>query len=249
MTFELFEVGGCIRDELLGATTKDIDFTVVGPKSHAEMRAELVKRGFKIHTEDEFHGTIRCGVPASMKELRAIAKDADFVLARHESSESDGRHPDKIEAGTLEDDLSRRDFTINALARPVGTMLKGEIIDLFGGLDDLEHSRLRFVGDPMTRIREDALRVIRGFRFMLTKDLFATKETQEALFSEEAADLLSAFHGTKRVVSVERIQGELDRMFRASTLDTLDFLSRMPEHTRDALFPDPIRLCATLSQA
>ena len=122
-----FEVGGCVRDSLLGRNTKDIDFTVVAP-SFGAMRQHLLNEGFTIHVENPEFQTIRCGVPEG-HVLRKRTKDADFVWARHEGPYSDGRHPDWVEPGTLLDDLERRDFTVNAIARGVD----GHIIDPFDG--------------------------------------------------------------------------------------------------------------------
>ena len=115
--------------------------------------------------------TIRAQVPASEAKLLARTKVADFVLCRKDSASGDGRRPDSVEPGTVLDDLARRDFTMNAIARDVQT---GEVLDPHGGREDIKWKTLRFVGDPMTRIREDGLRVLRGLRFMITKGLRTT---------------------------------------------------------------------------
>ncbi len=245
MEFQLFEVGGCVRDDLLGVDSKDVDFSVVGPQSFAEMRDELVRRGFKVFVESEETVTVRAKVPASMPELQARTDVADFVLARKESTESDGRRPEVVEVGTLEDDLRRRDFTVNALARAMDDSL----VDLFGGLDDLANMTLRFVGVPMDRLREDALRVLRGFRFLVTKGFTAAPETWEALTSPEAAELLSAVRSDgSRVVSVERMREEVNKMMLADTPATLELLVSLPEATRKAMFPEGLRLSATMKK-
>ena len=160
---QVYEVGGCVRDSLLGIPSKDVDFVCVAA-SYAAMRTWMVGQGFKLWLEKPEFVTIRASVPQN-HPLRARTRDADFVLARRDAPSSDGRRPDWVEAGTLADDLARRDFTVNALARGED----GVIIDLFGGRDDLAAKTLRFVGEPMARIREDGLRVLRGFRFMVTK--------------------------------------------------------------------------------
>lgn len=232
-----FEVGGCIRDELMGVKSKDVDFTVVAPSFDA-MRAELVERGFKIWEERPEFATIRAGVPEG-DPLRSRTKDADFVLARKDGPSSDGRRPDFVEPGDLIDDLARRDFTCNAIARSV----QGELIDPFGGQGDIEDRRLRFVGDPEERIREDGLRVIRGFRFMVMKGLVPTPFTAKALCSPLAIEMLAG-------VAIERVQQELDRMLRFDTRATLDLLGHgmPPEMLERSIFRDGLRLGATLAR-
>lgn len=233
----IFEVGGCVRDELLGVPTKDIDFTVVAPSFDA-MRNHLLDEGFRIHTENPEFFTIRAGVPEGHK-LREVTKDADFVWARREGPSSDGRHPDWVEPGSLADDLARRDFTVNALARTTEGDMAGLIIDFHDGIADLQHRKLRFVGDPIERIREDGLRVLRGFRFMVTKGFTPDQETWDALTSDSAAEMLQC-------VSVGRIQGELDRMFQHDTIASFDLLSKAGDAIREAIFRDGLRLAATM---
>ena len=227
-----YEVGGCVRDWHWGIPTKDIDFVVLAP-SFAAMRAWILKEGFKIHVEKEEFVTIRAGVPEGHR-LRSRTKDADFVLARKDGVSSDGRRPDSVEPGTLEDDLARRDFTINAIARSV----RGEFVDPFGGLADCDARILRFVGNPEDRIREDGLRVLRGFRFMVTKNVTPTEETRAALCSDLAVEMLS-------YVSTERIREELLKMFSHDTLGTLALVETFSENMKQALFAN-IKLAPTM---
>lgn len=224
MKFELFEVGGCVRDEFLGLDSKDVDFTVVGPESFEEFEAELVRRGFEVFESRPEFVTVRAKVPASMPELRARSLVADFVLARKDGESSDGRRPDFVEPGTLLDDLARRDFTVNAMARA----LDGSLVDPFDGRGDLERMTLRFVGDAMTRLREDGLRMLRGFRFMVVKGFTAEAATMEALRSDEAAELL-------RSVSAERKRDELEKMLKADARATMELLRSLPEVTVEAV--------------
>jgi tRNA nucleotidyltransferase/poly(A) polymerase len=236
MEFETFIVGGFLRDRVLGIPSKDLDFTVLAPSFDA-MRDALVADGFTIHTEKPEFVTIRCGVPKGHR-FREHARDADFVLARKDSATGDGRRPDFVEPGTLLDDLSRRDFTANAFAENAVT---GEIIDPFGGVTDCLNKTLRFVGSPEQRITEDGLRVLRGFRFMVTKGFCPTGATMEALFSELATEMLAA-------VSVERIREELERMFAHDTLLALRVFDEVSITMRKAIFRDGLRLSATLAK-
>lgn len=232
---KFYEVGGAVRDELMGLKSKDVDFVVVAP-SYAAMRARLEADRFKIFLEKPEFVTIRAAIPNG-HPLRARAKDADFVLARKDGPSGDGRRPDYVEAGTLEDDLQRRDYTINALAKDPAT---GEVIDLFGGKADIANRCLRFVGNPRDRIREDGLRVLRGFRFVVTKKLaMIHSETWLALRSPESAEMLSC-------VSIERAREEVEKMFAADTLGTLKLFSELPEYLVKAIFREGLRLSATL---
>jgi tRNA nucleotidyltransferase (CCA-adding enzyme) len=241
--FDILEVGGAVRDELLGITSKDVDFTVVATNAAPEacveeVFADLIRHleaeSFKVFVTNPEFLTIRAKVPMG-HELATRTDVADFVLARQDGPTLDGRRPAFVRPGTLFDDLSRRDFTVNAMART----LKGELVDPFGGETDLRDGLLRFVGNPMERVREDGLRVLRAFRFMVTKGFSPTPETHEVLVSEEAAEMLS-------VVSTERIREELEGMFKVNTVETLALFATLPTHTVSAMFPEGLRLSATM---
>lgn len=231
-----WKVGGCVRDDFLGVKTKDIDFAVEGVESFDHMRTLLLAEGFKIHTEKEEFLTIRCGVPKD-SPLREIAKDADFVMCRKDSDTGDGRRPDFVEPGTIVDDLARRDFTVNAIAENAET---GEIFDPHNGIEDLNKRQLRFVGDAKQRIAEDGLRVMRGFRFHVTKEFSFTGDTWLALISPLATEMLGK-------VSIERIQIELDKMFKHDMFHALDVVCHMiPVEMQEVIFRDGLWLKPTL---
>lgn len=235
MTIKIYTVGGAVRDMLLGKTSKDVDFVVLAPSFDA-MRQHLQSQGFKIFIEKPEFATIRCNVPLGHK-LRELTKDADFVLARKDGYSSDGRRPDFVEPGTLLDDLSRRDFTMNAIAFDPET---GELTDPFNGADDIKRKRIRFVGDPYKRIEEDGLRALRGIRFAVTKGFFFSPDTHEAIRSRLAAEMMHC-------VSVERIREELEKMFLHNTFRALEAIEEyMPDAMRSAIFRDGLRLGATL---
>jgi tRNA nucleotidyltransferase (CCA-adding enzyme) len=134
------------------------------------------------------------------------------------------------------DDLERRDFTVNAMA-----MLGGELVDPFGGREDLESNLLRFVGNPTDRIAEDGLRVMRALRFAATKGFDIDADTWDAINSDFAAEMLMK-------VSVERIREELERMFLADTLWSLRVLNDINIEVQDAIFRDGLRLMPTLKK-
>lgn len=233
---KMFLVGGIVRDMLLGVPCKDHDFTVVMPEGTTEpfsaMRDVLEARGVEVFVETPQFLTIRGRFARDDAEFPGVA--GDFVLARKDSATGDGRRPDSVEPGTLMDDLARRDFTVNAMALDGTT-----VVDPFGGQADLAAGVLRFVGDPMTRIREDALRVMRALRFSVTKGFVLESASEEAICSEESACLLAA-------ISEDRRSEELSRMFRFDTEATLDCLASIPTSLRAAIFAGRVRLDSTL---
>lgn len=243
-SFQFFEVGGAVRDSLMGLSSKDVDFSVVAPEGQFDtadaafvaLESFLSNQGFEVFESRSEFLTIRAKVPKG-HALSARTTVADFVLARKDGPYSDGRRPDWVRPGTLEDDILRRDFTVGALCRDVN----GTLIDLVGGEADLRDRTLRFVGDGALRVSEDGLRVARGLRFMVTKGLSPAPETWDVLTSELAAEMLSK-------VAVERIREELVKMFKVDTLLSLQLLGGLPIPTQEAIFRDGLRLDATLAQ-
>ncbi len=165
--FEGYVVGGCVRDALLGLTPQDYDMcTDATPKEIAQIfrKQELVRNGEK-------HGTIGVILAGQVYEITTF---------RTEGTYSDGRHPDTVSfVQNLQEDLSRRDFTVNAMAYSPST----GFIDLFGGQQDLQDGILRTVGDPEKRFAEDALRILRGVRFAVRFDWMVEPKTLQAMGS------------------------------------------------------------------
>lgn len=246
MNVQLFEVGGCVRDEILGVPVNDYDYTVVAPSFDA-MRDHLLSKGFEIFLETPQYLTIRARFPSMTEDgdtsIGMFAGKvrnrltADFVLARKEGAYSDGRRPDEVHPGSLLDDLSRRDFTVNAIAKDAG----GEYIDPFDGIKDLRMGVLRAVGNAEDRLREDALRALRALRFSLTKRLSLTNELGQALESDWLPPLLSS-------VSAERRREELSKMFKFNTVASMELLFWFPLLTK-AAFQDGLWLKPTLERA
>lgn len=243
---EFFEVGGCVRDDLLGIKTKDVDFAVemTGMKELADtpenmfniMRGYLAGAGFKeFEVKPEFF-TIRAQVPDG-HELMKRTRVADFVMCRKEGPYSDGRRPDWVEIGDIFDDLARRDFTMNAIARD----LDGQLIDPHFGVNDINSGLIRFVGDPYQRIREDGLRVLRALRFSVTKNFFIHPETSFAMKSKDAIEALS--HG----IADERIQQEIDKMMHHDSIKSILLLNQYPQ-LLPVIFGGKVRLAATMKK-
>jgi len=211
MTIQLFEVGGSIRDEFLGLENKDRDFCAVAPSW------EVLLAWCKANMNKIFLVTPEFLTVRGFMGGEAI----DIVLCRKDGPSTDGRHPDEVTPGTLEDDLARRDFTMNALAVEVDTKLNrtGEVIDLFGGVEDIKNRKLRAVGDVCDRLNEDGLRLLRAARFIVTKDVKADDELAFCLETAVWWDHLA------KTVSQERIREELQKMFKHNTAATMKFLT------------------------
>lgn len=244
---QLFEVGGCVRDSIIGVPSKDIDFSVVlssddvnlsavGP--FETMEARLNQMGFKIFLSTPEFLTVRAQFPRtgslSAKPERG-GMTADFVLARKESGYTDGRRPDVVEPGTLMDDLSRRDFCMNAIAKDA----EGNLIDPFNGVEDIGIGVIRAVGNPFDRLNEDALRALRALRFSVTKGFTIDKQLE---FAMQSAAVLDAIENK---ISDERIQVELSKMFRFDTVASLVALHKYPALMR-AVFAGSVSLDATM---
>ena len=193
-----------MRDEILGIPHKDFDYTVEA-ESFEAMRDAIVRRGGDIFLEKPEFFTIRARC-----EIGGELQAADFVLPRKDGAYSDGRRPDEVEVGTLQDDLARRDFTINAIARSE----EGELIDPFNGLEDIRRCSIRCVGS-VERLREDSLRMIRALRFAVQKDFQIEREESEFILSN--ADLLGN-------ISNERIKDEVNKMLRADPKRAINML-------------------------
>lgn len=209
MKTKFYLVGGAVRDKLLGKPCKDYDFAVEADSFEA-MRAEIINRGGEVFLEKPQFATIRAKMPFA-REITC----ADFVLCRRDGYYSDGRRPDSVMPGSLIDDLSRRDLTINAIAEDE----TGHLIDPFNGCCDLQYKRIDTVGNPYARFSEDSLRMLRAIRFAITKGFKIEPRVEQALHNPELVEKLNN-------VSDERIREELLKCFRHNTPITLDFLRK-----------------------
>ena len=163
--FEAYCVGGCVRDSILGLTPHDYDLCT---SALPEQTAALFP-GHTLVRSGEKHGTI--GVVFDKEVI-------EITTFRTEGGYADSRHPGWVRfVPDVKEDLSRRDFTVNAMAYNPKT----GYVDPFGGQEDLEKGILRAVGDPTTRFTEDALRILRGVRFGVRFDLTPTEDTLAAM--------------------------------------------------------------------
>lgn len=203
---ECYVVGGYVRDVILQRPSKDIDCVVVDaePGQHndgpgirlANALAKSMGRGAHVSIFRNF-GTA---------QLKYKGQEVEFVGARRESYHRESRKP-IVEDGTLDDDLHRRDFTINALAFQLNSSVYGKFIDLFDGLLDLEDRIIATPLDPDITFSDDPLRMMRCVRFATQLRFQIEEETQQALIRN--AERI-------KIISQERIIDELNKIMKAS---------------------------------
>jgi poly(A) polymerase/tRNA nucleotidyltransferase (CCA-adding enzyme) len=188
--FQAFVVGGSVRDALLGKKPNDWDITT-------NANPEEIKKVFSNNYSNNAFGTVTVLTGSEKNHLQEV----EITPYRIEEGYKDNRHPDKVKwAEKIEDDLARRDFTVNALAyRPA----KDEMIDIFKGKKDLDKKIIRAVGDPGKRFREDGLRIMRAVRFATTLEFKIEEKTKKEI--EKNKKLL-------KNISNERIRDELVKM-------------------------------------
>ncbi|MDD4062450.1 MAG: HD domain-containing protein [Candidatus Pacebacteria bacterium] len=192
--FEAYIVGGCVRDSLMKKDPEDWDLATNATPE--EIQEIFKKEGFNCFYENNF-GTV--GVLLPEKE-RPYSEVVEITTYRTEGTYKDKRRPDNVKwAKTIEEDLSRRDFTVNAIAVDG----KNAFIDPFNGKKDLEKKIIRAVGNPDQRFEEDALRIFRAVRFAGTLNFEIEKETLKSI-KKNSAWILD--------ISSERIRDELVKM-------------------------------------
>lgn len=183
--YEAYLVGGCVRDSILGRSFTDYDITT----NALPFEIKTVFKNFKTIDTGIKHGTVTVVIGNLPIEITTYRIDGEY---------SDNRHPDKvIFSRNIRDDLSRRDFTMNAVC------YNGEYIDLFCGIEDINNRLIRCVGDPTKRFVEDALRILRALRFSSCLGFEIEEKTSDAIIS--CSHLLEN-------ISFERISAELKKL-------------------------------------
>ena len=200
--YEAYIVGGCVRDALIGKEPDDWDITTSAtPKQVKAVFPHTVDTGIE-------HGTVTVLMRDNERNIRGY----EVTTFRIDGEYKDGRHPANVEfTPSLEEDLKRRDFTINAMAYNDET----GIVDLFGGLADIENHVIRCVGDPDARFGEDALRLMRAVRFAAQLG-FTIEPGTFAAVSRNAASLSK--------VSRERVYTELNKLICSARPDDIRML-------------------------
>ena len=185
--FEAYAVGGCVRDSILGRTPNDWDITT---SARPEETATVFRNCRTIETGVQ-HGTLTVILDGMPLEITTFRADGEYL---------DNRHPASVTfARKVEDDLSRRDFTVNAMAYHP----KRGLVDRFGGREDLKNRRIACVGDPATRFGEDGLRILRAIRFAAVLDFDIAPETERAI--HDCRDLLQN-------IAAERLREEFCKL-------------------------------------
>lgn len=263
--FEAYLVGGCVRDLLLGRKPKDWDVTT---NATPEQIAEVFSNTFY---ENEYGtvGVVNEGVDPSTgsgQEMDPTLKVVEVTPYRLEGGYTDKRRPDTVTwSSKLEDDLKRRDFTINAIALP----LEGDMVDLFEGQVDLKKKTIRTVGDPDARFSEDALRMLRAIRIAVELDFTIDTDTQNAIVNnakhlkEIAGErvreeflrilmsprphiglILSHKLGILKYIVPELEEGIGIDQNQAHSFDVFEHLTRTVEHSAKKDFTEETRLAA-----
>ena len=200
--FEAYIVGGCTRDFLRGKSPADWDITT----NATPEETQKVFNDLKIKTfyENDF-GTVGVAFPQKKDDFEVI----EITTYRNEAVYTDSRHPDKVTwSKTIEEDLKRRDFTVNAIAMTIKNRSELEIIDLFDGQKDLKNEIIRAVGTAKERFSEDALRMMRAVRLKTTLGAGWTIEEKTKQAIKDNAPLLDK-------ISKERIRDELIKMINS----------------------------------
>lgn len=219
---ECYVIGGFVRDIFLKRPSKDIDVVVVGSGIDlAEKVTQKLGKKAKLTVFKNF-GTAQ----VKLKDL-----EVEFVGARKESYQRDSRKP-IVEDGTLEDDQNRRDFTINALALCLNKDRFGELVDPFGGLDDLKNFVIRTPLSPDITFSDDPLRMMRGIRFAAQLGFFLESSTFEAIArNKERID----------IISKERIADELNKIMM-SRKPSVGFVLLEKSGLLELIFPELLAL-------
>lgn len=245
MKYQIYEVGGKVRDEFLGVDSNDIDYSIIVDSMlwhldinviYNKMIQELEDKGYTIYTKTPNMFCFKAKFPKGHTHENTTA---DFVLARRESGYIKGTRTPNVTLGSLHDDLIRRDFTVNCIAKD----LDNNYIDPFNGQQDIINKIIRTPMDASISFNNDPLRVIRALRFYVTKRFSFSDNVIEAikLFDIELLD----------IISKEQISEELYKMFHFDTnltLKLLLWLNTINPGLTEKIFNDGLWLMPTLKR-
>ena len=213
--FKEYLVGGAVRDEILGLSNKDLDYVFVFEELDENQTAEECFN--EMYQNIQERGEIFLSTPScyTIRYKDKVTKEVkDVVMARKEVGYVQGTRTPIVKPGTLYDDLERRDFTLNALAKDED----GNIIDYFNGIEDLKNGVLRTPLPTKVTFNDDPLRILRAIRFSITKGFKIPEPMFLTIFSYD-------YESKMDVVSTERIREELLKCFKFDTLKTLKTLN------------------------
>lgn len=204
--YEAYIVGGAVRDMIMNR--KVVDYDICTNALPEDVRKVFLENKYKVIETGIKHGTVTVVSNNASYEVTTFRSDGAYL---------DNRHPDKVNFNvSLEEDLKRRDFTINALACDAN----GKIYDFHGGIEDIHQKTIRTVGNPNTRFKEDALRMLRALRFKMTLKFEIEEKTEKAIIAN--SDLI-------KKVSIERINSETEKILDncgRTSLNGLDIILR-----------------------
>lgn len=234
--FEAYFVGGCVRDALMGRQCGDVDVTT----SALPEQTKEVFAGYRVIETGIKHGTVTVVLPTEDESASDIP--VEITTYRSDGIYSDSRHPDQVSfVRSLEEDLARRDFTVNAMACD----MRGNIVDLYGGQNDMASKIIRTVGDPDKRFKEDALRIMRGLRFASVLGFEIEEKTAAAMMRNKR--LLNGISAERIFVEFKKLlagdhAGDVLRKYVDVLADVLPEISAMkgfeqhnPYHKYDVL--------------
>jgi poly(A) polymerase len=219
---DAYLIGGYVRDLLLNRPCTDIDFMTIGS---GEALAKEVARAMNANSRLKIFKSF------GTAHLNVNGNDYEFVGARKESYRSDSRNP-IVENGTLEDDLSRRDFTINALAIQLNISHFGKLIDRFNGLEDMQNKCIRTPLDPDITFSDDPLRMMRAIRFAAQLNFTVEPEVLAAISRQKERI---------KIISKERISEELNKIL-ASNFPSKGFILLSDTGLLELVFPEMEKL-------
>ncbi len=223
--FGVLVVVGCVRDSLIGKEPNDWDMCT---NRSPEEIMDVLKDKYTVIPTGIKHGTVSVVIDKEVYEITTYRKEEGY---------SDSRHPDSVSfVSNLDEDLKRRDFTINAMAYND----KSGLVDLYGGVSDLEKGIIRCVGSPVERFSEDALRILRGIRFSARLGFPVEEETEKGIFKlKENLKSISAeriFEELKGIILCEKPYKTLLKykpvidviLYRNIDISRLEFIDSLP---------------------
>lgn len=200
---ELYVVGGAVRDAVMGLPCDDFD--VATDARPEKVISFLSKKGWSLNETGKSFGVVRASLNGG----------EEYEIATFRTDVGEGRRPDSVEFTTIEEDVKRRDLTINALFFDIR---KEELVDLVGGLQDINDQVIRCVGNPFDRFREDKLRIFRALRFSARLGWKISLDTSTAMLEQDVSEL-----------SFERIHDEFEKSMRTAK-DTMMYLKELSYH-------------------
>jgi tRNA nucleotidyltransferase/poly(A) polymerase len=204
----MYLVGGAVHDSLMDIVPHDYDYVVVADTFDIVKEVVRSLKATIVH-EDPSYGIVRAKINTEV---------VDFVIARCDGVYTTKRHCTPVSAGTLAQDLARRDFTVNSIAVSTST---DEVVDPFGGIDDLSTRTLRCVGFVSDRLSEDPLRIIRALRFIVTHGMSPDSALEACLQDATLVDQISH-------ISADRIRQELTKCLQHDTTRCMQVLLQYP---------------------